>query len=101
MLLSLIVRDFVIVDRLELEFGKGFGALTGETGAGKSTAEGHDARWPDHGVVELIGNPLRIRWDAWDAGETGRVSVGRCDVRPRSISERGGGGGQRHDHCGE
>ncbi len=36
MLLSLIVRDFVIVDRLELEFGKGFGALTGETGAGKS-----------------------------------------------------------------
>ena len=36
MLLRLIVRDFVIVDRLELEFGKGFGALTGETGAGKS-----------------------------------------------------------------
>ncbi|MDO8786610.1 MAG: DNA repair protein RecN [Sulfuritalea sp.] len=36
MLLRLIVRDFVIVDRLELEFGCGFGALTGETGAGKS-----------------------------------------------------------------
>ena len=36
MLLRLIVRDFVIVDRLELEFGGGFGALTGETGAGKS-----------------------------------------------------------------
>ncbi len=36
MLLRLIVRDFVIVDRLELEFGSGFGALTGETGAGKS-----------------------------------------------------------------
>ncbi len=36
MLLRLIVRDFVIVDRLELEFGAGFGALTGETGAGKS-----------------------------------------------------------------
>ena len=36
MLLRLIVRDFVIVDRLELEFGTGFGALTGETGAGKS-----------------------------------------------------------------
>jgi DNA repair protein RecN (Recombination protein N) len=36
MLLRLIVRDFVIVDRLELEFGVGFGALTGETGAGKS-----------------------------------------------------------------
>jgi DNA repair protein RecN (Recombination protein N) len=36
MLLRLIIRDFVIVDRLELEFGGGFGALTGETGAGKS-----------------------------------------------------------------
>ena len=36
MLQRLIVRDFVIVDRLELEFGAGFGALTGETGAGKS-----------------------------------------------------------------
>ena len=36
MLHSLSVRDFVIVDRLELEFSRGFGALTGETGAGKS-----------------------------------------------------------------
>ncbi|MDK9702722.1 MAG: DNA repair protein RecN [Sulfuritalea sp.] len=36
MLLRLIIRDFVIVDRLELEFEAGFGALTGETGAGKS-----------------------------------------------------------------
>jgi len=36
MLQRLLVRDFVIVDRLELEFGGGFGALTGETGAGKS-----------------------------------------------------------------
>jgi len=36
MLLRLAIRDFVIVDRLELEFAAGFGALTGETGAGKS-----------------------------------------------------------------
>ncbi|WP_371324876.1 DNA repair protein RecN [Dechloromonas sp. ZY10] len=36
MLRSLSIRDFVIVDRLELEFSSGFGALTGETGAGKS-----------------------------------------------------------------
>lgn len=36
MLQRLIIRDFVIVDQLELEFGHGFGALTGETGAGKS-----------------------------------------------------------------
>lgn len=36
MLRHLAIRDFVIVDRLELEFQNGFGALTGETGAGKS-----------------------------------------------------------------
>jgi DNA repair protein RecN (Recombination protein N) len=30
------IRDFVIVERLELEFGAGFTVLTGETGAGKS-----------------------------------------------------------------
>jgi len=36
MLRSLSIRDFVIVDRLELEFPPGFTVLTGETGAGKS-----------------------------------------------------------------
>jgi DNA repair protein RecN (Recombination protein N) len=36
MLRHLAIRDFVIVDRMELEFSPGFGALTGETGAGKS-----------------------------------------------------------------
>ncbi|MCB1942239.1 MAG: DNA repair protein RecN [Candidatus Accumulibacter sp.] len=36
MLCRLTIRDFVLVDRLELEFQAGFGTLTGETGAGKS-----------------------------------------------------------------
>lgn len=36
MLRRLTIRDFVLVDRLELEFDPGFGTLTGETGAGKS-----------------------------------------------------------------
>lgn len=36
MLLSLSVRNFVIVDQLELDFRPGFTVLTGETGAGKS-----------------------------------------------------------------
>ena len=36
MLRSLNIRDFVIVDRMELEFDAGFTVLTGETGAGKS-----------------------------------------------------------------
>lgn len=36
MLLSLSVRDFVIVDTLTVEFSNGFTVLTGETGTGKS-----------------------------------------------------------------
>jgi DNA repair protein RecN (Recombination protein N) len=36
MLHRLALRDFVIVDALEIEFATGFGVLTGETGAGKS-----------------------------------------------------------------
>lgn len=36
MLRFLSIRDFVIVERLELEFEGGFTVLTGETGAGKS-----------------------------------------------------------------
>jgi DNA repair protein RecN (Recombination protein N) len=36
MLLGLSVRNFVIVDSLDLEFAPGFTVLTGETGAGKS-----------------------------------------------------------------
>ena len=36
MLLTLHVKDFVIVDQLQLEFSPGFTVLTGETGAGKS-----------------------------------------------------------------
>ena len=36
MLRSLSIRDFVIVDRLDLEFSAGFTVFSGETGAGKS-----------------------------------------------------------------
>ncbi|MCW3052002.1 MAG: replication and repair protein RecN, partial [Chthonomonadales bacterium] len=36
MLRTLSVRNFAIIDRLDLEFGSGFNVLTGETGAGKS-----------------------------------------------------------------
>lgn len=36
MLRSLAIRNFTIIDELELEFDSGFGAITGETGTGKS-----------------------------------------------------------------
>jgi len=36
MLTELIIRNFAIIDRLQVSFGPGFSVLTGETGAGKS-----------------------------------------------------------------
>ncbi len=36
MLASLSIRDVVLIERLDLSFGPGLTALTGETGAGKS-----------------------------------------------------------------
>ncbi|MFA6122240.1 DNA repair protein RecN [Sphingomonas sp.] len=36
MLISLAIRDVVLIEALDLHFGQGLGVLTGETGAGKS-----------------------------------------------------------------
>jgi DNA repair protein RecN (Recombination protein N) len=36
MLAALSIRDIVLIDKLDLEFGQGLSVLTGETGAGKS-----------------------------------------------------------------
>ena len=77
MLLRLIVRDFVIVDRLELEFGKGFGALTGETGAGKSI------------LVDALSLALGERADASvvrSGAERAEISA-EFDVTPDSVLE--------------
>ena len=51
MLTLLHIRDFAIVDDLELELGEGFSAITGETGAGKSI------------LVEALGLLLGSRAD--------------------------------------
>ena len=40
MLVDLFVRDFALVEEVEVEFGPGFNVLTGETGAGKSLLVG-------------------------------------------------------------
>ncbi len=52
MLRYLSLRDFVIVDFLEIEFDSGFSALTGETGAGKSI------------LVDALSQVLGARSDA-------------------------------------
>lgn len=36
MIKRLVIKDFIIIDELNLEFDKGFNVITGETGAGKS-----------------------------------------------------------------
>ena len=36
MLKSLFIQNFVLIDNLDIRFGKGFSVITGETGAGKS-----------------------------------------------------------------
>jgi DNA repair protein RecN (Recombination protein N) len=36
MLTSLLIQNFVLIDRLDIRFGEGFSVISGETGAGKS-----------------------------------------------------------------
>ena len=36
MIKTLRIKDFIIIDELEIDFGRGFNIITGETGAGKS-----------------------------------------------------------------
>jgi len=52
MLTALRLRDFVIVEAVELEFGRGFTVLSGETGAGKSI------------LIDALGLALGARADA-------------------------------------
>ena len=52
MLLSLSVRDFVLIDRLDLSFRQGLCVMTGETGAGKSI------------LLDALGLVLGARADA-------------------------------------
>jgi DNA repair protein RecN (Recombination protein N) len=52
MLRGLSIRDVVLVDKLELEFGPGLAVLTGETGAGKSI------------LLDALGLAMGARGDA-------------------------------------
>lgn len=52
MLRSLVISNFTIIDHVELDFEPGFGAITGETGAGKSI------------LVDALGQLLGDRADS-------------------------------------
>ena len=74
MLVQLSIRDFVIVDVLELEFRHGFTALTGETGAGKSI------------LIDALALTLGERADALQirsGAERADVSAASCPTMKR------------------
>ncbi|MEN2711705.1 DNA repair protein RecN [Sphingomonas sp. NPDC092331] len=62
MLTALAIRDVVLIEALDLEFGAGLGVLTGETGAGKSI------------LLDALGLALGAR------GETGLVRQGAAQA---------------------
>jgi len=52
MIRQLLIKDFAVIDELDLEFGSGLNLLTGETGAGKSV------------IVDALGVALGERADS-------------------------------------
>lgn len=76
MLLELRLRDFVIVEQLELTFERGFTVLTGETGAGKSI------------LIDALGLALGARADAGVVreGQT-RADISACFAIDASLAQ--------------
>jgi DNA repair protein RecN (Recombination protein N) len=74
MLRALSIRDFVIVEHMELEFDSGFTVLTGETGAGKSILI--DALTL---VLGARADALVVRQGAERAEVTAEFAVGSLD----------------------
>jgi DNA repair protein RecN (Recombination protein N) len=84
MLATLRVRNFVLIDQLELELGPGLNVLTGETGAGKSI------------IVDAIGlllggraSPDVIRHGADDAEVEALFTLGVNDTAARHLRSVG------------
>ena len=64
MLQNLSIRDFIIVEALDLEFSQGFTTLTGETGAGKS----------------ILIDALSLALGARNEGEVTRKGADKADI---------------------
>ncbi len=76
MLRRLVLRDFVIVPALELEFDAGFSVLTGETGAGKSI------------LVDALQLALGARGDAGVVREGAARAEVACEFDPPAALAR-------------
>src|SRR5260370_708900 len=81
MLIGLGVRDVVLIEGLDLAFGPGLTALTGETGAGKSI------------ILHALGlAACSTAWSAWRAARERaavlQVEVGRSDDEAEELALR-------------
>ncbi len=86
MLLALSIRNFVIVDELDLEFAPGFTVLTGETGAGKSI------------LIDALLLALGERADA----DVVREGAGRAEISAEfRVGDAAGHWLDAHDLAGE
>ncbi|MGE5586689.1 MAG: AAA family ATPase, partial [Clostridia bacterium] len=84
MLRELQIRDFALVDEVELEFEEGFNVLSGETGAGKSIIIG--------AVTLLLGGRAssdHIRTGADEASIHGIFSVADGSAARRAVEDLG------------
>src|SRR3990170_1844920 len=79
MLTGLSIRDVVLIESLDLEFGPGLGVLTGETGAGKSI------------LLDALGLALGARAESGlvRQGATQAVASASFDPDPAVIARLG------------
>ena len=57
MLVNLHVKNFAIIDEVDVDFGEHLNILTGETGAGKS-----ESHWELEFLLRLLENVQIMRW---------------------------------------
>ncbi len=81
MLIELSIRDLALIETLDLEFGPGLNALTGETGAGKSLLVGS--------LELLVGQTPKGGAGKWVRKGAGEARVeGRFEIRGAAAVER-------------
>ena len=77
MLLSLSIRDIVLIDRLDLEWQPTLCTLTGETGAGKSI------------LLDALGlRPARAAMPVWCGKAARKAASRRCFSCPKNINSK-------------
>ena len=63
MLVNLHVKNFAIIDEVDVDFGEHLNILTGETGAGKSILwDPSESHWELEFLLRLLENVQIMRW---------------------------------------